>query len=66
MSGYSVEMASLIADQAGWSLDWVKTTADTKIPDLKAGKFDLMVEPIYRTIARAKEVTFTRPYAYFG
>ena len=25
-----------------------------------------MVEPIFQTIARAKEVSFTRPYAYFG
>lgn len=66
MSGYSVEMAAYIAKEAAWNIRWIKTSPDTKIPDLKARKFDVMVEPIFRTIPRAKEVTFTRAYAYFG
>lgn len=66
LSGYSVDLANSIAHEASWKIEWIKTSADTKIPDLKTGKFDVMVEPIFETIARAKEVTFTRPYAFFG
>lgn len=66
VTGYSVDLANIIAKDASWKTEWIKTGADTKIPDLKTGKFDVMVEPIFETIARAKEVTFTKPYAYFG
>ena len=66
MSGYSVDLVNTIAEQAGWRVQWIKTSPDTKIIDLKAGKFDVMVEPIFATIARAKEVAFTQPYASFG
>jgi cyclohexadienyl dehydratase len=66
LSGYSVDLAEYIAQQAGWSVQWIKTSADTKIPDLQAGRFDVMVEPIFETISRASRVSFSRPYAYFG
>jgi len=66
LSGYSVDLAEYIAQQAGWRVQWIKTSADTKIPDLQAGRFDVMVEPIFQTIGRASRVTFSRPYAYFG
>lgn len=59
-------MAEYIAREAGWKVEWVQTSPDTKIPDLQAGKFDVMTEPIFRTIPRATRVTFSRPYAYFG
>jgi ABC-type amino acid transport substrate-binding protein len=66
VSGYSVDLANAIAKETNWKIVWVKTGPDTKIPDLKTGKFDVMVEPIFATISRAEEVTFTQPYAYFG
>jgi len=66
LSGYSVDMAEYIAREAGWEIAWVQSSANTKIPDLELGRFDIMVEPIYRTIPRATRVAFTRPYAYFG
>jgi len=66
LSGLSVDLAEYIAREAGWKLEWIKTSPDTKIPDLQAGKFDVMTEPIFRTIPRATRVTFSRPYAYFG
>jgi ABC-type amino acid transport substrate-binding protein len=66
MSGYSVDLATRIADEAGWKIEWIKTSADTKIADLKTGKFDVMVEPIFETIPRAREVTFTQPFNYNG
>jgi polar amino acid transport system substrate-binding protein len=66
VSGYSVDLAKYIADEAGWRVEWVKTSPETKIVDLQTGRFDVMTEPIFSTIPRAKQVTFTRPYAYFG
>lgn len=66
LSGFSVDLAEYIAREAGWKVEWVQTSPDTKIPDLQAGKFDVMTEPIFRTIPRATRVTFSRPYAYFG
>jgi ABC-type amino acid transport substrate-binding protein len=66
LSGFSVDLAEYIAREAGWKVEWVQTSPDTKIPDLQAGKFDIMTEPIFRTIPRATRVTFSRPYAYFG
>jgi cyclohexadienyl dehydratase len=66
LSGFSVDLAEYIAREAGWTVEWVETSPDTKIPDLQAGRFDVMTEPIFRTIPRASRVTFTRPYAYFG
>jgi len=66
LSGYSVDLASHIAKEAGWSVQWIQTSPDTKVPDMQAGKFDVMVEPIFETIPRAARVSFTRPYAYFG
>jgi ABC-type amino acid transport substrate-binding protein len=66
LSGVSVDLAEYIAREAGWKIEWVQTSPDTKIPDLQAGRFDVMTEPIFRTISRATRVTFSRPYAYFG
>jgi ABC-type amino acid transport substrate-binding protein len=66
LTGFSVDLAEYIAREAGWKVEWVQTSPDTKIPDLQAGKFDVMTEPIFRTIPRATRVSFSRPYAYFG
>ncbi len=66
LTGFSVDLTAYIAKEAGWEVEWVRTTADTKIPDIQAGKFDVMTEPIFQTIARATRVGFTDPYSYFG
>lgn len=66
ISGYSVDVANAIAGAVGWRSQWVRTGPDTKIADLHMGRFDMMVEPIFETPQRAKEVGFTEPYAYFG
>jgi ABC-type amino acid transport substrate-binding protein len=66
LTGFSVDLAEYIAREAGWKVEWIQTSPDTKIPDLQAGKFDVMTEPIFRTIPRAVQVSFSRPYAYFG
>jgi polar amino acid transport system substrate-binding protein len=47
-------------------VEWIKTAPDTKIVDLKSGKFDVVATPIFQTVPRAREVAFTRPYVYMG
>lgn len=68
ITGFSVELIQLVVRYWGRDvkLEWVPTSWDRMKPDMMAGKFELMVEPIWRTIPRAAEVGFTRPYAYFG
>jgi polar amino acid transport system substrate-binding protein len=66
LSGFSVDLAAHIAREARWHIEWVQTSPDTKITDLQADRFDVMAEPIFRTIPRATQVSFSRPYAYFG
>lgn len=66
VSGYSIDMINYIVKQTGWKTKLIETTADTKVSDLQADKFDMVATPIYQTIPRAARVTFTRPYGYFG
>ncbi len=66
LSGFSVDLAEMIAGETGWKVQWIQTSPDTKIPDLQVGKFDVMTEPIFRTIPRATQVSFSRAYMFFG
>ena len=68
VSGYSVDLIERLLEI--WNRDieiiWVETSWDRVKADFLAGKFDLVVEPLFRTIARASELNFTRPYTYSG
>ena len=68
VSGMSVDMINRIV--AIWNRDlqiqWIETSWDRVMVDFKADKFDVIVEPLFRTIARASELNFTRPYTYSG
>ena len=48
------------------AIAWVPTNWTNVRTDLAAGKFDLVVEPVFRTISRAAVVDFSRPFASFG
>lgn len=66
--GFSVELIEIILREWDPSirLDWVPTNWTNVRTDLVLGKFDLVVEPVFRTIPRAAAVDFTKPFAYFG
>lgn len=68
VSGYSVDMINRIVDI--WNRDiqiqWIETSWDRVKIDFLSDKFDLVVEPLFRTIARASELDFTKPYTYSG
>jgi len=68
VSGLSVDLINLIVEiwNRGIKIEWVETSWDRVKADFLADKFDLVVEPLFRTIARASELDFTRPYTYSG
>ncbi len=68
ISGFSVDLLESLMEKWGRDIEieWVETTWERNLLDLQNGKFDLMIEPVYRLIPRASEVGFTRPYSYFG
>src|SRR3954447_2607778 len=66
ISGYSVDLLRNIVEPLNIRVEWRETTWDNMKQDLVAGKFDLMVEPIFMTEARASQMAYTKPYAYFG
>ena len=66
--GFSVDLIERLVEE--WdptiSIAWVPTNWTNVRTDLVAGKFDLVVEPVFRTIPRASVVDFSRPFASFG
>jgi len=66
--GFSVELIQLILSQWDQSiqLEWVPTNWTDSRTDLINHKFDLIVEPVFRTIPRAAIVDFSRSYAEFS
>jgi|SRR5579862_6202047 len=68
VSGLSVDMINKIIEL--WNRDirieWVETSWDRVKVDFLQDKFDVVVEPLFRTIPRASELNFTRPYTYSG
>lgn len=66
LSGYYIDIMGEMADRAGVEIDWVETTWQTYISDLQTGKFDVINDPMYATIPRWKEVSFTEPLGYFS
>ena len=64
--GFYLELFKRMTSEAGFEIEWVETTWGTMISDLKAGRFQVMAAPVFRTIPRAEEVAFTRAVDYFG
>jgi polar amino acid transport system substrate-binding protein len=66
--GFSVELIQAILKEWDPSIkiEWRETNWTTVRTDLIAKKFDLIVEPVFRTIPRAAIVDFSRPFASFG
>jgi len=64
--GYDVEIAKLVAQSLGASIDIVDVTADARIPSLQTDKVDLIIGNFTRTLERAQAVDFTNPYIAAG
>lgn len=60
--GYDVQIAKLIAEDLGMSLEIVKLDWDSLIPSLNAKEIDCIIAGMTETPARSEEVNFTTPY----
>lgn len=61
--GYDADVARLLAQDLGVKADIVPVTGPNRIPFLLTNKVDLLVASLAITPERAKQVTFSQPYA---
>jgi ABC-type amino acid transport substrate-binding protein len=66
VSGFSVDVIEQIGAQLNCKVVWHRLNWDTMSADLKRGEYDVIADPVFQTIPRAREFDFTTPYAYFG
>lgn len=66
VTGFSVDVIIEIAEQIDCTVVWHRMNWNTMSADLKRGEFDIIADPIFQTIPRAREFAFTEPYAYFA
>ena len=66
LSGFEVDLAEALARSLGVSARMVQNDWSTLIPSLERGTFDVALNGIEVTPARAARVSFTRPYYIFG
>jgi len=64
--GFDIAVAESFANLLGLKLELVKTTWRTLMADLQAGKYDIGMSGITRTIARQKQARFSQGYVMFG
>ncbi|WP_136809048.1 transporter substrate-binding domain-containing protein [Desulfosediminicola flagellatus] len=64
--GFDIAVAESFAKQLGVTLELVPTTWPTLMEDLKAGKYDIGMSGITRTISRQKDACFSQGYVMFG
>ena len=66
VTGFSVDLIEYIAKDLNCRVVWHRFNWNTMAADLKRGEFDVIADPIFQTIPRAREFAFTTPYAYFA
>jgi len=68
VSGYSIDLLNEIANsvEPPLKIEWVRFSWETIQTELQSDKFDIIADPVYQTIPRALEFSFSIPYAYFG
>jgi polar amino acid transport system substrate-binding protein len=64
--GFEVDLAAALADSLGVRARMVQNDWPTLIPSLERGTFDVALNGIEVTPARAARVSFTRPYYVFA
>ena len=60
--GIDGEMITAIAEEKGWEIEVFTTDFNTLISALKANKADVIVDAMYITDERKKQVDFTEPW----
>ena len=62
-TGSDVEVAQLLAKDWGLELEFIQTTGATRIPNVQAGKADIIISTLSVTPERAKVIDFSKRYA---
>lgn len=62
LKGIDGEMINAIAKKEGWDLKVLVTDFNTMIPALRAKKGDMIVDGMYITEERQKEINFSKPW----
>ncbi len=65
LEGYDIDTAALIAAALGDKLDLVPVMSADRIPDLTAGKVDLVISSLGKDADREKVIDFSTAYAPF-
>lgn len=66
VSGFSIDIIEHIAKELKCKVVWHRLNWNTMSADLKRGEFDVIADPIFQTIPRTPEFSFSEPYAYFA
>jgi cystine transport system substrate-binding protein len=68
VTGFSVDLVNEIASRSvpPLKVEWQQFSWDTMKADLASDRFDFIADPVFHTIARAADFSFTEPYSYFG
>ena len=64
--GFDIDVARFMADKLGVELEVIVTDWDPAISNLNAGKFDVIISGMTRTLERALACNFTDPYFKTG
>lgn len=64
--GFEIDVATRLAKDSGWKVQFVPTAWDGIIPALLADKSDVIISGMSINPERAKSVLFTAPYAFSG
>ncbi len=66
LSGYYIDIMNEMAGRMGVEIEWIETTWQTYITDLQTGKFDVLNDPMFTSIPRWEQISFTSPLGYFS
>lgn len=68
VTGFSVDIVNEIASRhvPPLKVEWQQFSWDTMKADLATDRFDFIADPVFQTIPRAADFSFTEPYSYFG
>lgn len=64
--GFDVEMAQYLGKKMGVPVELVKVTSESRIPDLLAGKVDLVIASMTHNLTREAQIDFSATYFQDG
>jgi len=68
VKGFAADLVDEIANRSvpKMKVEWHIISWDTLATDMRSRKFDFIADPVYVTVPKALEFTYTEPYSYFG